>query len=126
MELLFVVALLSGGLVMLYRSFLTSLTVLEEVEMRRAAVRFIGDRLWEAEDLATRTSERPRAVLDEPASLPGGRQARYQLKITPLTPDNLLLEMNYIFSWSSGRRQARLTRTAYLRLRYPEEAGVRS
>ena len=113
LEILLSVVILSVGLIVIYHSILGSLSAFNYVKLREEANRFIGVQVW---SISQAIHENPKASVNARNELIklGNKEARYQLKINPLTPDNKLLEMDHTVVWKVGGHMRTVERIVYL------------
>ncbi|MCM8774735.1 MAG: hypothetical protein NC930_00025 [Candidatus Omnitrophica bacterium] len=121
LEILLSVLVLSVGLIAVYRPLLASLSALDYADTRLEARHFIADRIWECQRAILEKKRLPTMVQKQPVVL-NKRQAYYQVKIMPLSPDNHLLRLNHVVWWRAGGRIKNVKQFTYVNLPYEKNS----
>jgi len=124
-ELMIAVSILSIGIVVVLRSFLTTQEVLETAVNRLSAIRFLEEKMGELEEMAAENKEiiaedSPRETKEEEVAL-GSRQAIFRTEIAPLeiaaeeeTKKSPIDEVTLTLSWKEGNKDKDEVLVAYV------------
>ena len=121
LEILMSVAILSGGLVLVYYPLLTSFHALDYAEHRMEANRLLASKIMELNGEAIKQGALSAGLLE--GTVLGERQVySYSVDTKKLVQDGKLLEMNWQFSWKSSGLKKAILRSTYLLLPYEATA----
>jgi len=112
-EVLVAVVILSGGLLMVYRPFLSCLAAVYESEYRIQANRLIRNELWLLQETASRTHKLPLEAPSLKTLTSGNRAYEYSVSWKPFDVDKRLYKVHAAISWKTGARKRMLYRSVY-------------
>jgi prepilin-type N-terminal cleavage/methylation domain-containing protein len=112
-EVLVSVAILSGGLIVVYQPLLRSLSALNYVEVRAEATREASNLLWKLQEDANRSGVFP--YRGKTGVIMGKDRAfNYRLHARSVGFGDSLQEVELIISWKSGSQDKQLKRVSYI------------
>lgn len=121
-EVLLAVVILSVGLVTVYRALLGSLQTLKYAENRLEGHWALIQKVWEMQDYLERMKKLP-VLEDDGAISLGGRNAKYEVEVNPLSADRDFFEIRHRLVWKFQGKNKRIERTGYFLVSRPVEAA---
>lgn len=113
-EVLVAVVILSTGLVVLYRPFLTGLDAIYDSEARIQANRLLRNEIWSLQEQAMRTKKLPLEGAQVRTLSAGNKAYEYSVSWKPFDADKRLYKVYAAMSWKTGAKKRTYYRAAYV------------
>jgi len=113
-EIMFAVVILSFGLVLVLRSFATTLEGIKRSENVKIASYFLEEKMEEIKEKAKEENGIARGESSGEFTILTPRRCKWSLEVAPSGVDEDLNEAELVISWTEGKNQRSIFATTYL------------